>query len=65
MSPSYEVRTAKGALICTRDERKSAVRWADENRETFPGCYVQEVVHQEPLRRTIWRERANLRLVAS
>lgn len=61
---SYEIRTVKGAAICTFDSRKAAIRQAEQIAEGYPGLCVVEVTVPDPVVRRVWTE-ARLKLVAS
>ena len=50
----YIIRTRLGAPIYTTDDRRKAVAEAARLRDTYPGCYLVEVVTTE---RRIWTDR--------
>lgn len=53
---SYEALTAKGALIRTFSDRRTAMRWVADNAPAYPGIELHEVERIEH-RHRVYRPR--------
>jgi hypothetical protein len=60
----FEVCTSRGAIVRIFDERRAANRYANDICHEFPGVCVFEVIHQEPIRRRIYRPATQLRIAS-
>lgn len=55
----YVVRTAVGAALYTTDSQDLALKFARENRERWPGLYVETVTVNTTTRR-LWTDRMSI-----